>query len=277
MTTDRKRSSRCVLRWCAVAVSSCALAGLAEADDRARPVERMSERPEAETSGAVPTLGAHTLLWQENQNGVSPAVTTPIATQTTGSSFIVFSAGYISNSNAPTDNKSNFWTLLGAPVVYHGYDAFDVKAYVSLSANGGAGHAVTIVKNGYAQGEITMPFIEIRNADVLQDVAQNYPSGPQLTSGSVTTTAPAVLLAFWWGDGSGLTHTADPDNGFTPIDHEQLLDLPPLSAVQCTVAYKEVAAAGTYNVTWTQAPDPGAALWLLAFQSSEFIFVSRFE
>jgi hypothetical protein len=230
------------------------------------------------SSAAVPMLGAHTLLGQENQNGVSPAITAAIATQSSGSSFVVFAAGFASNSNPPTDSKSNTWTLLGNPVLYTPYgDTFDVKAYLAFSGNGGAGHTVSIIKNGYAAGEITIPFVEIRNADMLQDSAQNYPTGAQLTSGNVTTTGPAVLLAFWWGDGPGLTHTAVPNNGFTVI--ESLLDLPPLSAVQCAVAYKQVTAAGTYNVTWTQNPndDNGAPVWLLAFQSSDLIFASSFE
>ncbi|QBB71196.1 hypothetical protein ELE36_13005 [Pseudolysobacter antarcticus] len=232
--------------------------------------------PMVSATFTIPTLGAHSLLGQENQVGVSPAVTSPMTTQTSGSSFVVFSAGYISNSNAPTDNKANLWMLLGSPVVYHGNNnAFDVKAYLSLAGNGGNGHSVSIVKNGYAQGEITLPFIEIRNADILHDVAQNYPSGAQLTSGSVTTTGPAILLAFWWGDGDGLTHTAVPNNGFSVI--ESFLNLPPLSAVQCVVTYKQVKAAGTYNVTWTQSPDPGAPLWLFAFQSSETIFAYSFD
>ncbi len=57
------------------------------------------------------------------------------------------------------------------------------------------------------------------------------------------------------------------------------LDLPPLSAVQCAVAYKQVTGAGTYSVTWTQSPnyDIGAPLWLLAFQSNDLIFASTFE
>ena len=262
------------LRLSATAVTTCLIA--ANALSQGHIDATLNEAPISATLAAPPTLGAHTLLFHENQVGTSPAGTSPITTQTSGSSFLVFSAGYVSNSNAPTDNKSNTWTLLGSPIVYAGYGgAFDVKAYVALSGTGGTGHTVSIVKNGYVEGEITVPFIEIHNVDIVQDVATDYPTGPQLTSGNVTTTGPALLLALWWGDGDGLTHTAVPDNGFTVI--EQLLDLPPLSAVQCVVAYKQVNAAGTYNVTWTQAPDPGAPLWLIAFQSSDLIFASGFE
>lgn len=227
---------------------------------------------------AAVALGAHTLLGQEDGYGANPATTEPITTQASGSALLAFSAGYASNTNCPTDSKSNLWSQLGSPVVYNGYDGqFDVKAYVSMAAHGGSDHTVSIVKNTVQNGELTLPFIEIRNAGVLQAVARNYPTaGTPLTSGSVTTTGPATLIAVWWGDAVGLQHSAVPDNGFTII--ENFVSLPPNSAVQCVVAWRDVAAAGTYDVTWTEAPDQGAPLWLFAFQSgSETIFSSGFE
>jgi len=224
-------------------------------------------------------LGAHTLYWQGEGAGSSPAVTAPIETQATGSSLIVFNAGYASNSLAPTDTYENAWSALGSAVVYEGYDgAFDVKAYVALAGRGGSGHSVSIVKNGQASGEITMPFIEVRNAGVLQAVAQNYPSAnATITSGNVTTTGPATLIAVWWGDAFVLDMTAVPDQGFVRIDC--LLHLPPNSAVQSAVAYRQVSVAGTYNVTWSQSPAQGAPLWLFAFQSGDgdVIFANGFE
>ena len=265
------------LKRSAHAFAKISLCGLTVASAGAETLLASRVDPQV-SSPLLPMLGAYTLLGQENQNGVSPATTAAITTQGGGSSFLVFAAGYTSNSNPPTDNKSNTWAALGDPVFYDGYGgAFNLKAYLALSGNGGAGHTVSIVKNGYAAGEITVPFVEIRNADSLHASAQNYPTGAQLTSGSVTTTGPALLLAFWWGDGGGLTHTAVPNNGFTVF--ASFLDLPPLSAVQCAVAYKQVTAPGTYNVTWTQNPndDVGAPLWLLAFQSSDLIFASPFE
>jgi len=215
----------------------------------------------------LPLLGAHTLLGQEEGNGISPAVTSAITTQVSGSSLIVFNAGYRSNSNPPIDSKSNRWKQLGGDIVYKGYDArFDVKAYVALAAKGGSNHTVSIVKNGNPVGEITLPFIEIRNAGVLQDVAQNYAdTGEMLTSDTVTTTGPATLVAVWWGDGAFKQNSAEPGNGFTVI--ESFVNLPDGSAVQCVVAYKDVDSAGTYNVTWTNTPPQGAPLWLFAFQT----------
>jgi hypothetical protein len=230
------------------------------------------------TRASASALGSHTLLAHEDGNGPSVATTAPITTLATGSSLITFSAGYTDNDRAPTDNKSNVWTLLGERVVYRGYNGqFDVKAYLALHAHGGAAHTVSIVKNGVPAGEITVPFVEIRQAGTLQSVAQNYPpAGTTLTSGNVTTTGPATLVAVWWGDAAGLHHSATPDNGFTII--ENFVDLPPNSAVQCVVAYKEVAQAGTYHVSWATSPSQGAPLWLFAFETaSDRIFAAGFE
>lgn len=224
--------------------------------------------PLGTAQAGVPSLGSHTLLGQENEYGVSPAVTSPIDTQASGSSFLVLNAGFSSNSLSPTDNKGNPWTQLGAPVVYRNYDErFDIKAYVALSARGGAAHTVSIAKNGNPAGELTLAFVEIRDAPILQDIAQNYPAaGPRATSASVTTTGPATLVAFWWGAAPRLSNSALPDQGFTVI--EKFVDLPPESAVQAVIAYRQVDRAGNYDVTWTQVPEQGAVLWLFAFQAA---------
>jgi len=229
-------------------------------------------------ASAASSLGSHTLLGHEDGNSPAIAVTTPITTAASGSALVVFSAGYATNDHAPTDNYANTWQRLGDPVVYRGYDGvFDVKAYLAMDAGGGSAHRVTIEKNGVPAGEITVPFIEIRDAGVLQALAQNYPpAGSTLTSGNVTTTGPATLVAFWWGDAGGLHHSAVPGDGFTII--ENFVDLPPNSAVQCVVASKQVAAAGTYHVSWATSPAQGAPLWLFAFQADgDEIFANGFD
>ena len=215
---------------------------------------------------AATRLGAHVLLAQEEGSGVSPAVSPSIDTQANGSSLLVFNAGHASNDAPPTDSYRNEWAALGPPVVYEGYKGrFDVKAWLALHARGGAAHRVVFDKPGDAEGEITVPFIEIRNAGVLQDVAQTYaPAGTRQASGRVTTTGPATLVALWWGDGAFLRQSARPQDGFAVIAN--FVRLPPHSAVQCVVAVKQVEAAGSYDVHWNVSPAQGAPLWLLAFQ-----------
>ena len=230
------------------------------------------------THASASTLGAHTLLAHEDGNGPSVATTAPIVTAASGSTLLAFSAGYTDNDQPPTDSYANTWTQLGAPVVYRGYNGeFNVTAYLVLHATGGSAHTVSIVKNNVPAGEITVPFVELRDAGVLQSVAVNYPAASSsLTSGDVTTTGPATLIAVWWGDATGLHHSAVPDNGFTII--ENFVDLPPMSAVQCVVAARQVSGAGTYHVSWATSPVQGAPLWLLAFQSAnDVIFANGFQ
>jgi len=224
------------------------------------------------------TLGSHTLLAHEDGNGAPIATTAPITTAAAGSTLIAFSAGYTDNDQPPTDTYGNAWVRLGDPVFYRGYDGqFDVTAYLVLHTTGGAAHRVSVVKNGVPAGEITVPFIEVRDAGLLQDVAVTYPdASTSLLSGDVTTTGPATLVAFWWGDATGLHHSAIPGDGFTLI--ENFVDLPPNSAVQCAVAVREVAGAGTYHVTWATSPAQGAPLWLFALQGTgDAIFADGFD
>ena len=54
-----------------------------------------------------PALGAHTLLAQSEGKGVSPAMTTALTTQDSGSSLLMFDAGWASNSQPPTDSAGN--------------------------------------------------------------------------------------------------------------------------------------------------------------------------
>jgi hypothetical protein len=212
------------------------------------------------------TLGAHTLLTHSEGLGVSPAITSPITTQASGSTFIVFNGGYADNDASPVDSYANRWKPLTKRVSYgNGYERFSVQSYIALMARGGPRHTVSIAKPGQPTGEISLPFIEIKSG-VLKDVAQNYPEANMVvTSGKVTTTGPATLIALWWGDGGLKRMSAVPNNGFTVI--ESFLELPDNSGVQCAVAFKQVQSAGTYDVSWIGTPVQGAILWLLAFQA----------
>lgn len=238
-----------------------------------------------------PTLGAHTMLTQSEGDGSSPAATAAIRTQDDGSSLLVLVAGHADNDADPTDSYANTWKRIGDPVTYDGYDGrFNARAYLAIGAHGGKRHTVQVVKAGSPNGEITIPFIEILHAGKLQDVAQNYPTPSMtaraanklarawqgvvgspdttrtlLTSGKVTTTGPATLVAVWLGDAYIYSMTAVPDDGFKVID--SYLHLPPNSGVQCAVAVRQVDAAGTYSVTWSGSPAQGAILWLFAFQA----------
>lgn len=213
-----------------------------------------------------PSLGAHVFLGQGEGLGISPAMTPPVDTRSRGSVFVVFNAGYASNDASPRDTYDNRWDTLGRAMSYANYgDRFDVKAYVALDGKGGINHSVSVIKRGEPRGELSLPFVEVRNASRVQALAQSY-AGPSLVvaSGEIHVDGPATLLAFWWGDGGVKRMTATPGDGFQLID--AFVELPDESGVQGAVAWRQVDSAGTYRVHWTAAPVQGAALWIIAIR-----------
>jgi len=111
--------------------------------------------------------------------------------------------------------------------------------------------------------EVTVAAVEVSGTRIQAYSWREVPAGKPLISGEVTTTGPATLVAFWWGDaGVRYQKTAAPDRGFRVID--SVLDAGAL--VQCAVAVKFEPVAGSYEVTWEATPSQGAQLWLVAIQ-----------
>jgi len=217
---------------------------------------------------AGPTIGAHTFTnYNLGQNGNLSISTRALNTQPSGSTMLVcIGRGAISAfTNTPTDNHGNSpYIQLGSTHPYVPlYPDSGTALYAFPFAVGGTGQVITA--STIAQDEVTLDTVEVKNGGVIQDYKWNEVlQGHPLTSLDVTTTGPATLVAFWWGDGNQyFVHTAIPDNGFTLID-----SLGPLgSYVQTAVATRDVASAGTYHVTWDSGGNEGAQLWLVAVQS----------
>jgi len=213
------------------------------------------------SSSASPTLGAHTLAFARFQNSATQVSTGAMQTQS-GSVIVAGVAnGTVGSLQPPTDTLGNTYTRFGNAHTYTSYPTSGTAVYAATNANGGGSHVVTELKqNGE---EVTLAAIEVRNGSSVNTVWREVLSPNTLTSADITTTGPAVLIAFWWGDADGsVAHTAVPDSGFTVIDSVLLQG----SLVQCAVATRTVSAAGTYHVTWTATPTQGAQLWLVAVQ-----------
>jgi hypothetical protein len=213
----------------------------------------------------VPQLGAHALAYQVFNTNAQSSISVSLST-TPGSTILVCAArGDISQHVLPTDNMGNApYTQLGTA---HGYTLWTTSGtalYTFPVAQGGANHVVTLSKSDPAD-EVTLAVVEVLNGGVIQDVQWNEDLTNPVTSLSVSTTGPATLVAVWWGDALAQTdQTATPNNGFAVIDSVLL----PGNLIQCAVATKDVAAAGTYDVTWTATPSQGAQLWLMAVQKA---------
>jgi hypothetical protein len=219
---------------------------------------------DASAAVAQPRLGAHALLGQEDQRAQAVARVS-LSTSASGSSLLAFVAGYAANDASPRDSYHNQWRMNGPPMVYRGYQGrFNVRAYVSEESRGGVAHRVDVAKAAVPEGELTLAVVEVRGAGRLVDSARVYPEPAlRIASGSVSTDGPALLVAAWWGDGSGLRHVVIPGDGFRVI--ERFTSLPPNSAVQGVIAVRQVDRSGSYRVTWNAVPRQGAVLWLFAF------------
>jgi hypothetical protein len=223
----------------------------------------------------MPGLGAHGLSYYKlDYSPLAATISTPPMTTQGSGSTIIMSVGRGDKTllSTPTDNKGNTpYQKLGMEEPYSLYPESGTALYAFPSAAGGAGFHVTTKAGAAAAGsnqgrpdEITIAAVEVIEGTLIQPVSWNEDRTPPNTSDSVTTTGPATLIAFWWGDGFPHTpQSATPGDGFTLIDTNAYETD---SFVQCAVAVKNVSAAGTYNVTWTSNPDQGAQLWLIAVQ-----------
>lgn len=222
----------------------------------------------------MPGLGAHALsFYHLDSSNAASIATSVMGTQSSGSTIVV-SIGRGDNTKfvPPTDNQGN------GPYEQQGqmhpyiplYPESGTALYALTSANGSPDFKVSTLNGTNPKGqkdEITLAAVEVIEGTRIQDFAWNEPTSAPLTSGSVTTTGPATLIAFWWGDGyfynPPIPQVAIPDNGFVVVDsNARETD----SFVQCAVAVRNVTAAGTYNVTWKATPAQGAQLWLIAVQ-----------
>jgi len=216
---------------------------------------------------ATPTLGAHNLVYVEMNETVAFVPTAPpMATQVSGSTILAcVGRGEITQHALPADNMGNTPVQQDTAHTYTEWPTSGTALYAIPSAAGGGGHVITAA-NPNPDDEVTLAVVEVMNGGLIQDVKWNEVLAPApLTSQSVTTTGPATLVAFWWGDaGEPDNKTATPSDGFVICDAILLEG----ALVQCAVATKDVSTAGTYSVTWDATPQQGAQLWLIAVQSA---------
>jgi hypothetical protein len=220
----------------------------------------------AATAIASPTLGAHALAYYPYPTSSNQLSIPAITTQATGSTVLAWvgrgSLNAFTPATFPMDNKSNNFVLIGSVHDYSPhYPQSGSALYVSPSVLGGSGYVVTAPMP--AADEITLAVVEVTKGGLIQDAEFNVATNPPQTSLNVTTTGPATLVSFWTGDSGDKFVTAQPNNGFVTIDSELMADY----EVEAVVATKDVAVAGTYNVTWTATPAQTAYIWLVAVQS----------
>lgn len=240
------------------------VAAAAAAAPASAPASAPPPAPAPAPAPTAPALGAHALAF--NRDGVtsSSLSASGMSTRPTGSTVLACVGRGLLAADTPTDNVGNAFVQLGVPHTYTLWPNSGTALYACAQARGMAGHSVTVAKPKVTD-ETTLSVVEITGGGIVRDVQwREVLSGQALTSASVTTTGPALLVAWWWGDaGVDLDKTAVPDNGFR-VDSV----LASGALVQCAVAVRQVGAADTYNVTWASTPQQGAQLWLAAVQAA---------
>jgi hypothetical protein len=212
-----------------------------------------------------PSVGAHALVFQRQSSPQGQAtISTPaLSTAATGSTILVSEGrGIFSAFALPTDNQGNApYLQLGQAHTYNRYPDSGTALYAFANAKGGDGHVVSA--STPASDEITLSVVEVKGTKVQDFQWAEVLMGNPLTSPKVTTTGPATLVAWWWGDaGVASDKTAVANNGFQVIDSVLVAG----ALVQSAVAVKDVTEAGSYDVTWTSTPLQGAQLWIVAVQ-----------
>jgi len=240
--------------------------------DAAASADAAAASPDGPAS--APAAGAHVEAdYGVGEDGsLAPLQTPAVVTAASGSTFVAcIGRGHKDSFAAlgpPTDGQGNVYGELDVVHPYAGFPESGTAAYAAPHAAGASALQISAANGRNSSGnadEITLFFVEVRRASAVHDVAWNQvePSQPPttVTSATVTTSGPATLVACWFGDASALSHI-EPDASFTLLDQE----LEATSHVQGALAVRNVAAAGTYSVTWTATPAQNAQMWLIAVE-----------
>lgn len=229
-------------------------------------------------AGAIdPDVGDSAGDWDLDGSGSSPASVT-LNTQASGSDILAFTFGQFTNYSPPTYNGGSAMSLLHSSGYASGlWPGFGLEVYSQLNVSGGSGHARSFAKPGSATQESTLIGVEVMRGGVIKAHAivnrAAAGAGVALTSDSVTTTGPALLVSVWGGDGGvGLSdQTATPENGWTVVES---LFLGGTAYIQAAAAVRKVSAPGTYTVSWTPVQNQGCIISLVAIQLAPPVVVA---
>lgn len=162
-----------------------------------------------------------------------------------------------------SDNKNNGnYSQVGTAHSYRNYPSSGTALYTKANVAGGSGHVVSASKPS-AQDEVTVIAAEFKNVTRIVDSQWVEDLTSPNTSANVSTTGPAVLAAFWWGDNSNGELNPAVDAAWTVLDHTSSLAS---NHVQGASAYRVVTSAGIYSINWTPSTAQGAQLWIVAMQ-----------
>jgi hypothetical protein len=252
----------------------------AQADADAAPAlpdgSRLPDTSTHDDAAVELTIGAAAVEQRPYAFGPPTGTLTTGATQTANGSVLLLSlarGNWAGAPDAPTDSPGNGYSLVGTTHDYGAWPGSATGTYVALGAMGDAQHTFSMSWGdaGGSGDEVTISAIEVRGATTLVDSSWVERSEANaITSDPVTTTGPAMLVAWWWGSGGvrpeGTSHVAIPGDGFKlAAEATALTSISSSGYVQVAVAYRNIETAGTYSVSWT-TDNEGAQLHLVALQ-----------
>lgn len=225
-------------------------------------------------SAGQPTLGAHAGAYQTVGAGSNPVTTPSRDTQASGSSLLIFSAFYLTEFGSLTHNKSGTINNVGQQA-YTAWGPYGGRLDWVQSLVGGSGQTVSYSNSAlYATDEKTLFMVEVKNGQTLitpSPLVAELPASAAsvVTSNSVTTTGPAVVLCCAWGDANisnpmdMAVHADSIAEGWTQIEDITLNDT---AHIQGSLAAREVSGAGTYSCKWNFTPAQRALFFIVAVQ-----------
>ena len=201
------------------------------------------------TLGSMPSVASYT--------------STPVTTQTTGSTFVVWlaSGSYCpSTLRSLTDSLGNTYVQVGS-TQYSGAFGTYLNAYICINGTGGASHSVTVdVAARISDAECY--FLEIKgggaftfDGSVQQGNVTNQPY-----SLSITTSAGNDIILSFARDGDASPYAVGSGSGFTALSN--------LSTDLSAVAQKISSTAATHNANWTSTTGDNAVLMTFALKQA---------
>jgi len=190
----------------------------------------------------------------------NPATTAGVATQATGSTFVVVQISAPAAAHtAASDNKGNSYTQIGSDQT----NGAKMTVWRKENGAGGAGHAFTANCNGTALAiEITGAATASYDLGSLGQASDS--ASPFTVTSGILTQAAELVLAIIGGDSGTTPATHAESTGFTI---EEAREDGAANWVGC-IAYKIVAATTALTPSFTQAGSSNAVLTIAGFKDA---------
>ncbi|MGL5362855.1 MAG: hypothetical protein ACRDBH_08245 [Bosea sp. (in: a-proteobacteria)] len=227
----------------------------------------------AALSSSTLAIGVHAVDAQIFGLASRPATVT--LTFAAGSMIVVATGGKSSDiAQGVTSSRGEVFRRLDQVRDYPNWPGYGNAIYVCYSAVGGSTTLTVPVTQFDENTTFVLEIIGGRNVRSFSwSAVPNAGAGTTQTSGSVITTAPAILAMPWFGS-SPVVGGSPPPAFFTAVPDrgaviESFLQNHQNGEVQAALAVDEVSTNGSHAVTWTHSPAQGAQLWVLAIQAEE--------